>query len=292
VQAEDESNVKKAFCSGGSRTSTSAGRCTPPKYCSRAQSFGDLVTRYKYLHLLAQRDRALVRRVEELRQRVARNRQQLVKLQTDIEHNRRRRRARRSDCVAAGAGAADAAQGSGRCERTRRRLEQLAATERRLNQFFANLEAERRRAAARANAPARRRARSPRQTSGSSRGRWTGRSSTVRAGGESEQHDHALERDRDRRGSGHARSRGVGGTVVLSEVMGTYGNTIIVEHGGGDYSVYGALSRMDVRKGARITKGQVIGAVGANDPELPPHLHFEIRRGGPAVDPLEWLRSQ
>ena len=39
--------------------------------------------------------------------------------------------------------------------------------------------------------------------------------------------------------------------------MGTYGNTVILEHGGGDYSVYGSLSQIEVRKGARVTKGQV-----------------------------------
>jgi septal ring factor EnvC (AmiA/AmiB activator) len=82
------------------------------------------------------------------------------------------------------------------------------------------------------------------------------------------------------------------GEVVLADVMGTYGNTVIVQHGGGDYSVYGSLSRMAVSKGSRVTKGQVIGSVGATDPSLPAHLHFEIRRGGPAVDPLDWLRSQ
>ena len=81
------------------------------------------------------------------------------------------------------------------------------------------------------------------------------------------------------------------GDVVLADVMGTYGNTVIIQHGGGDYSVYGSLERMTVSKGAHVMKGQVIGEVGATDPSLPPHLHFEIRRGGPAVDPLDWLRG-
>jgi septal ring factor EnvC (AmiA/AmiB activator) len=82
------------------------------------------------------------------------------------------------------------------------------------------------------------------------------------------------------------------GVVVLADVMGTYGNTVIIEHGGGDYSVYGSLSRRAVSKGARVAKGEVIGTIGATDPSLPPHLHFEIRHGGPAVDPLEWLRGR
>jgi septal ring factor EnvC (AmiA/AmiB activator) len=82
------------------------------------------------------------------------------------------------------------------------------------------------------------------------------------------------------------------GEVVLADVMGTYGNTVILQHGGGDYSVYGSLSHISVAKGSRVAKGQVIGTTGATDPSLPAHLHFEIRHGGPAVDPLEWLRGE
>jgi murein hydrolase activator len=42
-----------------------------------------------------------------------------------------------------------------------------------------------------------------------------------------------------------------------------------------------------------VQKGQVIGTVGTADPDMPPHLHFEIRRSrGAAVDPLDWLRGK
>ena len=82
------------------------------------------------------------------------------------------------------------------------------------------------------------------------------------------------------------------GEVVLAENFGTYGPTVIVQHGGGDYSVYGSLGRIDVRKGQDVAKGALLGTVGATDPELPPHLHFEVRPKGRAVDPLEWLRAQ
>jgi septal ring factor EnvC (AmiA/AmiB activator) len=81
------------------------------------------------------------------------------------------------------------------------------------------------------------------------------------------------------------------GTVAYAGPMGTYGNTVILEHGGGDYSVYGSLDRIDVKKGTRVIKGQALGTVGISDPALGSHLHFEIRRGGPAVDPAEWLRA-
>jgi septal ring factor EnvC (AmiA/AmiB activator) len=82
------------------------------------------------------------------------------------------------------------------------------------------------------------------------------------------------------------------GDVMLVQPIGTYGLTIILQHGAGDYSVYGSLSRADVRQGAQVTKGQTIGAVGNADPEMEPHLHFEIRPKGRAADPLEWLTGQ
>ena len=81
------------------------------------------------------------------------------------------------------------------------------------------------------------------------------------------------------------------GTVEYAERMGTYGLIVIVNHGGGDYSLYGSLGQARVAKGAKITKGQVIGTVGVSDPDMEPHLHLEIRPNGRAVDPLDWLRA-
>ena len=82
------------------------------------------------------------------------------------------------------------------------------------------------------------------------------------------------------------------GHVVVAESFGTYGPTVIVQHGGGDYSVYSSLARIDVTKGATVSKGEVVGTVGTNDPAQEAHLHFEIRPHGRAVDPLTWLRDQ
>jgi murein DD-endopeptidase MepM/ murein hydrolase activator NlpD len=72
---------------------------------------------------------------------------------------------------------------------------------------------------------------------------------------------------------------------------------VIIDHGGGDYSIYGSLARAEVRTQQVVAKGQVIGGVGISDPDLPPHLHFEIRHAGAdgrpsSVDPATWLRDQ
>ena len=69
------------------------------------------------------------------------------------------------------------------------------------------------------------------------------------------------------------------------------GLTVIVQHGAGDYSVYASLNNASVRTGASIRKGDAIGTVGTSDPDLRPHLHFEIRPQGRAVDPESWLRG-
>jgi septal ring factor EnvC (AmiA/AmiB activator) len=82
------------------------------------------------------------------------------------------------------------------------------------------------------------------------------------------------------------------GTVVSVGQLGTYGLTVIVQHGGGDYSVYASLATSAVRPGTSVRKDQVLGTVGVSDPDLQPHLHFEIRPQGRAVDPESWLRGR
>ena len=83
------------------------------------------------------------------------------------------------------------------------------------------------------------------------------------------------------------------GTVALTdESFGTYGRTVVIQHGGNDYSIYSSLGKILVAKGAKVTQGQTIGTVGKSDPDMEPHLHFEMRPGQRAVDPLEWLRSR
>lgn len=79
------------------------------------------------------------------------------------------------------------------------------------------------------------------------------------------------------------------GTVAVAQSIGSYGPTVILQHPNGDYSVYGSLARVDVQVGDAVQRGQVLGAVGSADPDLPAHLHFELRPGGRAADPLGLL---
>ena len=64
---------------------------------------------------------------------------------------------------------------------------------------------------------------------------------------------------------------------------------IIIDHGGDLVTVYAHLSSMDVSEGQRVTRGQTIGKVGNTGVTTAPHLHFEVREGSKAVDPLKYL---
>jgi murein hydrolase activator len=293
VRAEDELVVKRAMLRRRLIDIYKRGPLHTVEALLAAQSFGELVSRYKYLHLLALRDRALVERVEQLRNRVRRQRGNLVRFQFDIQRTREERadeERRLRDLEKERAQSLAATRR--RARDTEARLRRIARDEQRLTNVIAELEAARRRA---------------------ERGRPSGRASSTIRTSDFGQLDWPVDGDiiynfgrvvnpnnttTRWNGIGIAASEGTpvkavsAGSVVVATTFGTYGLTVIVQHGGGDYSVYGSLSRLAVEKGAVVSKGQVLGFVGAADPELPPHLHFEMRPQGRAVDPLEWLRGR
>jgi murein DD-endopeptidase MepM/ murein hydrolase activator NlpD len=75
------------------------------------------------------------------------------------------------------------------------------------------------------------------------------------------------------------------GTVEFAGVQGGYGNTVIVNHGGNHSTVYAHLSKIQVRQGQAVSKGQVVGLVGSTGWSTGPHLHFEFRVNGAHTDP-------
>ncbi len=81
-----------------------------------------------------------------------------------------------------------------------------------------------------------------------------------------------------------------GGKIVTSAYnAGGYGNYVIIDHGGGKMTVYGHMSKRGVSVGQSVTKGQQIGLVGSTGRSTGPHLHFEIRINGTAVNPINYL---
>lgn len=82
-----------------------------------------------------------------------------------------------------------------------------------------------------------------------------------------------------------------GGKVVYAAWNGSYGYLIKIQHDNGDQTYYAHLSKISVSAGNRVYKGQIIAKSGATGNVTGPHLHFEIRKSGSAVDPVRYLPS-
>ncbi|HEX3011620.1 MAG TPA: M23 family metallopeptidase [Syntrophomonadaceae bacterium] len=79
------------------------------------------------------------------------------------------------------------------------------------------------------------------------------------------------------------------GTVIFSGWKPVYGKTIEIDHGNGLVTKYGHNSRLLVKKGDKIKKGQQIAAMGTTGRSTGPHLHFSIIKGGATLDPEKYL---
>ncbi|WP_321300158.1 M23 family metallopeptidase [Marinifilum fragile] len=75
------------------------------------------------------------------------------------------------------------------------------------------------------------------------------------------------------------------GVIVKSGWNGGYGNYIKVKHGNGYETIYGHLSKVSVKKGQKVNKGDVIGKVGSTGRSTGPHLHYEIIKNKKRVNP-------
>lgn len=71
---------------------------------------------------------------------------------------------------------------------------------------------------------------------------------------------------------------------VTSEIWG-YGQHIIINHGNGFKTLYGHLSKFKVKRGQKVTRGQLIGLIGSTGKSTGPHLHYEVHRNGEKLNP-------
>jgi septal ring factor EnvC (AmiA/AmiB activator) len=259
-----------------------------------AESFGDLISRYKYLYLLSRQDRQLVADVEALRNRVADQRNGLLDLRSTMANRRDERvveteRLRRLEEQRE----RSLRESQRQAQRMAQRIQQLQRDEARLNDLIASLE--RRRLAAEANrttpaAPSRLRTADLGQLD------WPVAGDIVYQFGRQPGPAGTTIRWN---GIGIAAPVGTAvraiaaGTVRIAQPLGTYGLSVLVDHGGGYYSLYGQLQNADVRPGQSIERGQTVGRTGGQNSDEGPHLHFEIRgEGGRALDPVAWLRAR
>jgi murein hydrolase activator len=260
-----------------------------------AESFGDLLSRYKYLYLTSRQDRALVGDVEKLRNRVVEQRDDLLDVRKQLDRTREEREAeytKFTDLVEARA--RRLAQLRRTARTTEQRLSELQKDESRLNDLLASLERARR-DEARAPGGA---APVPGSITTADIGRldWPVEGAIVYRFGRDTLPSGGIIRWN---GIGIAANSGTpvkaveSGKVRLVGQFGTYGLTVVLEHGNGYYSVYSHLQSAEVQLSATISRGQTIGTVGGENSDYGPHLHFEIRgENQVALNPVDWLRKR
>ncbi len=265
-----------------------------------ASSFGDLLNRYKYLHLISVHDRMLVNEIGTLEKRLSEQDQTLRSSLAQIERVRVEKLsefARLQNLEQSRSQTLRTVRG--RVSRAEQRMEQLAADERRLNGLVdqlerARIEAERRRTAAGAAAAG---ATLSAGEMGTLHWPLQGRL-LYRFGAERRPNGVTLRRN----GIGIAAQPGTPvrairtGTVVAARRMEGFGPGVIISHGGGFYSLYLYLGSIAVREGQDVATDQVLGTVGAGAEEGP-HLYLQIQApiGGQSpipVDPIPWLQPR
>lgn len=263
-----------------------------------AESFGDLLSRYKYLYLVSRQDRALVQEVAELESHIARQRQQLLSIQRELTA----RRGERGDELQRYRTIEQDQQRSLRQAQSSQRvaasrLDSLARAERDLTNLLATLERERLRSLA--------------------AGTEAGMAAPAISEGDLGTLDWPIEGDLVYRfgpapgpDGTSIRYLGIGirapvnstvravadGIVRRARHMGLWGQTVIIEHGGGFYTVYAHLSGVTVREEQHVARGQQIGLSGGAETEHGPHVEFQLRQGEDgspiALDPMNWLRRR
>lgn len=84
------------------------------------------------------------------------------------------------------------------------------------------------------------------------------------------------------------------GVVILAEYYGTYGNTVMIDHGGGVVTLYGHIRNggIKVKKDQKVSKGDKIAEVGSTGRATGPHLHFSVIKDGVYVDPMKYFNKK
>lgn len=81
------------------------------------------------------------------------------------------------------------------------------------------------------------------------------------------------------------------GKVIRAGWNGGYGRMVEIDHGNGLTTRYAHMSRISVKVGEHVEPGSVIGKVGSSGRSTGPHLHYEVRKSGEAVNPLRFIKA-
>ena len=260
-----------------------------------AESFGDLLRRYKYLYLVSRQDRTLVDEIATLHDRLGSHRRDLVTVQTRISSQRLQRNRELGRYRALEVERQRAlSQTQRREQQAAARIDVLTRDDERLNDLIASLERSRRSGGLTLAAPS---------ITAIDLGRldWPLGGEVIYNFGEQPFEDRTTI---TRLGIGIRAPVGTtvsavrSGIVAFAEPVGTWGPTVMLDHGDGYYTLYTYLSRLDVSRGDLLSEGQPIGLSGGVNTDEGPHLGFQIRQTPPGtsnpipLDPLNWLRPR
>ncbi len=262
-----------------------------------ARSFGDLLSRYKYLYLVSRQDRSLVDEVELLRTRIDQQRQDLLKVQSAFVEQRQQRGQELEQFVRLERRRQQSLRQTLASQRTTTtRLDSLGRAEQMVNDVVASLERERRR-----------------RIEAGTESVGEGSISTSDLGSLPWPVDgNIVYRFGPVPGPDGTRLRNVGlgigvpvgtpvravatGRVDLARPLETWGPSVLVNHGDGFYTSYMYLSRIRVAEGEIVAAGQEIGLSGGGNTAVGPHVEFQIRQQQGSqpltLDPENWLRKR
>lgn len=292
LRTGDELEEKKVLFARRARDLYKKGPLARVQILLAAESFADLINRYQYLYLVALHDRFIVRQIEELKNQLERQRQELRRDTRALRELRQEKVAELQDLYhLEQERARRLALYRGRQVQTEQRFEQLVRSEEELTDLIGRLERERR--AAEAYAAARGAGTLTPSEAGSLD--WPVEGRVVYRFGREQNRDGTVIL---RRGVGIAAEneapvRAVqSGTVEFARPYMGYGPSIIVSHGNGYRSLYLYLSDILVAPGENVSAGQIIGRVGGEGTPEGPHLEFQIWQNRSPVDPLDWLKPR
>jgi septal ring factor EnvC (AmiA/AmiB activator) len=299
LRTREELVLREAVLARRLRDTYKQGKLHTVRVLLGADSFTDLLNRYRYLHLMADYDQSVLEQVVRLEADLVVQDEELRQFLSELERLRQEKVQEVAELRRIEEQHQSALSTFRSQERTTAsRLDQLEQDEERMRGLIGDLEARRRE-------EERRRAIAGESALGA-----------TLSGSDAGTLDWPVEGDliyrfgRERRPNGTIlRWNGIGiraepgtpvravvpGTVVLAGPFEGYGPTVVVSHGDGFYTLYLYLEDIGVVEGRRVERGQVVGTVGGADTPEGPHLEFQIRApvdgGSPqARDPLQWLR--
>lgn len=280
------------------RTIYKRGKLHTVRVLLTAEDFGDLMNRYKYLHLITVNDRLMVQDVARLEKQLEVQEQELKLSLTQLEVLREDKLAEvRQLEQLEGKQVRTLAQFRAREKATSGKLEQLLKDEARLAGTISDIERRRKE-------EERRGTRAPATANINTRDLgaldWPVEGELVFKFGPERKPNGVVLRYN---GIGIAAAAGSpvkaveAGTIEIAGTLEGYGQSVVVGHGGGFYTLYLRLRSVGVKAGQKIAAGQIVGTVGGDNTPEGAHVEFQVRTpsasGAPTpVDPLNWLRAR